>query len=108
MGKIRYILPIMFALVIVLAPSANAAKLEVIDQKQEDTTYDWNIILANEPCGQEFTPTMTPLIAVEVYLKAVNPSGADTITVNIRQDKIDGTILGTASKLVDFNLGWVR
>ena len=101
----------MFALVIVLASSVNAATVEVIDQHSDYYGGSRNIGLFS-PLGQEFTPTMSPLIAVELYVESpiINPPLPDnTITVHIREATIDGNILGTASRLASSGFeGWLR
>ena len=71
-----------------------------VDQKQEV----WNVttqILFSSPLGQEFVPSRSPLLAVDVLIKCMNPTyGDDTLTVNIRESNIGGTILGSVSQLV--------
>ena len=82
------------------------AGVETLDQKQEGTQTCQNIFVYS-PTGQEFTPTLSPLTAVEIYV--ITDGVPDTLTVNIRQSTIDGTILGTASKLMsDVFEGWLR
>ncbi len=94
----KFVLLASFLVLIFSLSTVSAATVEVIDQKQEAHNI-WEQILAAYPLGQEFTPTMSPLIAVEVYIKSINPTaGPDTLTVNIRQTTITGTILGTASQ----------
>jgi len=49
------------------------------------------------PIGQEFTPSASDLVAVDVFIETMNPSsGGDTLTVRIREGHILGPILGSA------------
>jgi hypothetical protein len=82
---------------------------EILDQKQE--IRDGSVAILNlYPLGQEFTPTLSPLAAVELKIETLNPgSGDDTITVNIRESTIGGTILGSDSKFLEDGFdGWLR
>jgi len=68
----------------------------ILDQEQEPANITIQIF-SNEPIGQSFIPTLSPLAAVEVYISTMNPGwGDDTIACRIRDSTIDGTILGTA------------
>ncbi len=70
-----------------------------VDQKQESFGAVVQI-LSFSPVGQEFVPSKSPLLAVDVLISCMNPdSGADTLTVNIRKSNISGTILGSSSLL---------
>jgi hypothetical protein len=81
----------------------------ILDQKQE-SIRGTSQIQVSEPIGQSFIPTLSPLAAVEVYIRTMNPGfGDDTITCRIRDSTIGGTILGIASQLVTVPFeGWVR
>jgi hypothetical protein len=95
-------------LILSVVSSVNAA-IEIIDQEQEETSTCQNIFIYM-PHGQEFTPNLSPLTAVEIYISTSGGSPTDdTITVNIRKSTIDGTILGTASKPLSVGFeGWLR
>jgi len=86
------------------------AYIEVVDQKQEDPGGYRTIAINSGLMGQEFTPTMSPLIAVELYIGTSYPDTVgDTITCRIRELTITGTILGTASQSVTNGFdGWLR
>ncbi|OGD54495.1 hypothetical protein A3K80_08825 [Candidatus Bathyarchaeota archaeon RBG_13_38_9] len=103
LGVITLFLTTVLVLSVVL--SVNAIT-ETLDQKQEGNQTCQNILVYS-PTGQEFTPTISPLSAVEIYFRTYEAPG--TLTVNIRESTIDGTILGTASKLMsDVFDGWLR
>jgi hypothetical protein len=54
----------------------------------------WNWVQAHQPVGQSFTPTYPQLWYVQLGLE--NPSGSPvSLTLNLRQATITGTILGT-------------
>jgi hypothetical protein len=58
-------------------------------------------IQAHSPFGQEFTPLLNSLAGIDVWLATMNSRyGDDTITVNIREGYITGTILATVSDTV--------
>jgi hypothetical protein len=80
----------------------------VVDQKQENIT-GMDQILSWEPIGQEFVPSLSPLIGVDVNIRPLNLSVADTVTLNIRQGTITSTILATVSQLVVAGFsGWIH
>ena len=69
-----------------------------VDQKQESTNGEAQILFCSS-VGQEFVPSRSPLLAVDLLIKCLNPeSGPDTFTVNIRESSISGTILGTRTQ----------
>jgi hypothetical protein len=116
LGKMRYLsIPTLLVIIIssglIFSTLVNngVADTLILDQKQET----WGAhaqIQSNEPIGQSFIPTLSPLAAVDVHIYTINPGvGDDTITCRIRDSTIGGTILGTASQLVaDGFEGWVQ
>jgi hypothetical protein len=73
----------------------------IVDQSQLVQNFSYNIFLA--PLGQEFTPTLHALDAVEVVVEdgscsLVGSTGGDLRLV-IRQGSIAGTIMGTSSAM---------
>jgi hypothetical protein len=79
----------------------------VLDQKQE-SLFSSSQILAFDPIGQEFKPSLPILEAVEVRVSSPVPAGDDTITLTVREDTITGTVIATASQfLVQGFEGWV-
>ena len=71
-----------------------------VDQKQE-SFVGAAAILVYSPVGQEFVPSRSPLLAVDVLIDCMRPDLVDdTLTVNIRESSISGTILGSVSQLV--------
>ena len=70
----------------------------VLDQSaHEDCWIGTGQILASQPVGQEFTPSFSPLLAVEVLVVSFNSPYTDTLTLHIRDGTIDGPILATTS-----------
>jgi hypothetical protein len=60
------------------------------------------------PIGQEFVPSLTPLIGVDVWLKGT-AYVINWVTVNIRESTITGTILASTSKSISSPFdGWVH
>ncbi|MBD3206840.1 hypothetical protein GF319_10940 [Candidatus Bathyarchaeota archaeon] len=105
----RHSLKISLLMLLILSVSVTVASAGeiVLDQKQE--LEDGSTSLDKDEIGQEFTPTMSPLVAVEIKIRTANTLGDDTIIVNIRDSTIDGPILGTSSQLVIEGFeGWIR
>ena len=71
----------------------------IIDQ-QFDSSGGNLTIFPSSPMGQEFTPTLTPMVAADVKLSRANSSGDANITVRVRDATIDGAILGEVTQLV--------
>ena len=71
-----------------------------IDQSNVTTGGAHNVDV-HEPIGQEFTPTLPTLGAVDVIFRGSTTPGSDTITVNIREGNIQSPILATTSRVVD-------
>ena len=71
----------------------------VVDQESSDFTHvlDYGIF-SHDPIGQEFVPTLDHVDIVEVVTSS---SGGTQLQVLIRDDTIDGEILGSSSKLVE-------
>ena len=65
-------------------------------------------ILFSQPAGQEFTPSSSPLLAVEVLLDSSDSPYTDTLTLHIREGSVDGPILTTTSSYVGPLERWER
>jgi hypothetical protein len=100
--KIRFLsVTAVLAAVLCLFPTGVLANDLVKDQYNEGDPFDKGTIDLLEPIGQEFVPSLSPLVGVEVYLNTMNTGYGDaTITVNIREGTIDGVLVGTASQPV--------
>lgn len=106
--KKRFIITSILALILFIMPLGVLANGTVVDQSNDGYSFSNTGIDYHEPIGQEFVPSMSPLVGVEVSLAILNPTFGDAnITVNIREDTIDGAIVATASQLIadDFS-GW--
>ena len=80
----------------------------VVDQKQEDLSGGSISIFFQSPIGQQFIPSLSPLIGVDVWVRGI-AFDSDTLTVNIRESAISGNLLSTTSKLVSSPFqGWVH
>jgi hypothetical protein len=114
--KMRYLSPpallviiIFSGLIFPILANNGVASTLILDQKQETSSGSIAGIIGNEPTGQSFIPTLSPLAAVEVFITTDQPAGDDTITCRIRDSTIDGAILGTASQSVTFGFGgWLQ
>jgi len=69
-----------------------------IDQSFTGPGTDLQQIVSHQPLGQEFTPTVDNLIAVDLFID-LHGAAAD-ITVTIREGSISGTILGSTTQTV--------
>jgi len=83
-------------------------KAIIVDQKFEPSDCGgddggWIQILYSQPTGHEFTPTKSPLVAVEVLLGGGNQPYKDTITLNVRESSIFGPVLASVSKEIDYS-----
>lgn len=68
-------------------------------------------IRAHQPIGQELTPTRPLLAGVEVYLRASAPPYEGAVSLFVREDTIDGPVLGSTARFVTFPpsaAGWQR
>jgi len=96
----------LIALVIISNPTLTLGEL-VIDQRWErpQSEYDWASysIANNQPLGQEFTPAMDNIVAVELSIRdcASEPSGLASIIVELRNSTITGTILSSATTTLE-------
>jgi len=100
---------VVFLVIMAVLPLSHAAT-GIVDQKQElDNDFSLTILL-NSPVGQEFIPSLSPLIGIDVNIMTANPTaGDDTITLNIRESTIGGSVLSTASRfLVEGFDGWLH
>jgi hypothetical protein len=90
-----------------LTPLSALANSVVIDQSNgtlPSTSVSSAQILSNYKIGQTFVPSMPTLVGVDVGLYAVNPTGGNaTITLNVRQGGIYGTIVASHSQVVASN-----
>jgi len=61
---------------------------------------------ASQMAGQTFTPMVNNIIAVDLFIWEINGNAAsDTVTVNIRDGGVSGTILDTKIMVVNINAG---
>mgnify|MGYP001130692172 CR=1 FL=1 len=110
-SKLRLLLPVVLAVLLVVASAQNVFAALVLDQKQELSTNGVTIAL-NDENGQEFTPSLTPLAAVAINIDTVW-NGPCTLLIRIRVAKsghdLTGAILGSASQSVPGTLSgsWV-
>jgi hypothetical protein len=106
------LLAVAVLVVIVMLPLSHAAT-GVVDQKQE-LDSGFSITISGAGRGQEFVPNLSPLIGIDVHIMTGNPgSGADTITLNVREYSIvplGGLLLSTTTSqsLPDGFDGWVH
>jgi hypothetical protein len=99
MRSFRLLAVAVLAVVLVLSSAQNGFAA-VIDQRQE-STYGGSVqILEFSPVGQEFQPSLPILEGVEVQLSSPFGGPDDTITLNIRQGSVTGTVLATATKFL--------
>ena len=86
-----------------------ASSQEYVDQ---ECTEVWTCYQIDhfEPIGQEFVPSVSPHTAVELYIDDPNVGlPPDPITVNIREDTIDGPVVATVTTTVpNAEPGWIR
>jgi hypothetical protein len=107
--RLKLLLPAVLT-VLLMVSSVQNAFAAVVDQKQENFVGGTGAVTiwAFSPIGQEFQPGLSILEAVEVNIRTMEGGGDDTITLNIRQGSISGTVLATASKSVTEGFeGWV-
>lgn len=110
--RMHMLLALTIAIVLML-PVTGFAEGEIVDQSCEPTGtwYSSSTIIFGMPMGQSFTPSKSPLAGVEVYLTTANLAGDDTITMNIREGDIYGTILASKTQTVPQTYidweGWV-
>jgi len=72
-----------------------------VDQSQLLTGGGNYQIKAFAQMGQEFTPSLSPLVAVDIFVLEFNPSfGSDTLTLNIRKGSITSPVLASKSLAV--------
>jgi FIMAH domain-containing protein len=80
-----------------LCLAALPAPAQTVDQQQTDGGGFGSSILYAGPLGQEFTPTLDALNFVDLLIADAELDGAGaTISVNIREDSITGTLLGSS------------
>jgi hypothetical protein len=82
-----------------------------VDQMNESGAFGTSQINFAEPVGQEFTPSASSLVGVDVQLATMNSTGAADITLRIRSATIGGTVLATAIRSLPQDLGgsvWVH
>lgn len=100
MKKILILTITISILMLSFIPASTFANSGVIDQSNGPGTNSFQIDYW-EPCGQEFVPTLSTLIGVELYLYAwANAMGNSTITINIRPDSISEMPIATQSYVI--------
>lgn len=84
-------------------PAGALASTGVMDQSNGPGT-SYSMIQSNEPCGQEFIPTMPTLLGVELYLYSSVVAAIDTtITITIRPVSMTGIPAATQSYVIPSN-----
>lgn len=85
------------------APSCSGGSCVGFGQVDQYQIHDSNVcgggagqILIGMPAGQEFTPSKSTILAVELLLLSANSPYTDNLTVRIREASITGAILGTS------------
>jgi hypothetical protein len=100
-GFLKLVRPVLAASVLGLIAFVRLATAHpfIIDQSFEPpvATGSFNSILANEPIGQEFTPTLPTLDVVELFLEGLPSVPGANVVVLVRQGTITGPILGTSA-----------
>ena len=94
------------AVLVVRASIAQANSILTVDQSNETAALGGYVITGGGFVGQGFTPTLTGLDAVELILNKQTSSDG-SVLVQIRDNDITGTILGTSqSKLITGGSGY--
>jgi len=100
----KWLVAIAFSVLLLVPLGAqNAFAHGTVDQSFTGPFAGFGSVTTFEAFGQEFTPTVSSLVAVDVFLQpnaAAGTGTTDTQTVTIRSDSKSGTILGSASKVV--------
>jgi hypothetical protein len=92
--------------------SARSQGTFVYDQQSADETSGGGslaIIQSNEPVGQSFTPGLSSVGFVRLYMADANPSNAlgATVYVNLLANSITGPVIGsTVPVFMPNNFGW--
>jgi len=86
-----------------LVTVGGASAALVVDQEQDRRDLFLNMGYA-APLGQEFIPDVSNLAAAELYIE-VQAGGESPVTLNVREDTIDGKIVGTGS-IDSADTGW--
>lgn len=76
----------------------------VVDQEQASGSGFLNMGYA-APLGQSFIPDFSNLAAAELYISVSGGGEGPNLSLNVREDTIDGTIVGTGSIESTVN-GW--
>lgn len=87
-----------------LVMAGGAAAALIVDQHQ-DLGGGWLNMGYAAPLGQEFVPDVSNLAAVELYISVFGGGTGPGVTVNVREDNIYGTIVGTGS-IDSATTGW--
>ena len=87
-------------LIVLLAAApmvAAGGSIAIVDQSQEIGLGTFRNIVGYAPLGQEFTPSLPGLDAVELYLNGFMCELGPYLQVNIREGAITGPIIGQSS-----------
>ena len=88
------------ALIVVLGATGIArADSFIVDQRNEPDLWTQYSISSFTPIGQEFTPQLSKLTAVELWIASQNGTGSAGVTVRIWQGSVAGTLLGESEPL---------
>jgi hypothetical protein len=80
---------------------ANASLAHGLVDQSNPTSGGASQILSHMPIGQEFTPSTTNLVGVDIYLRGTVEEGSDTLMINIRKGDIFTPILTSTSRFVE-------
>lgn len=95
---------LILVLCVALVVAGNADASLVVDQHQDLGSGFLSMGYA-APLGQEFVPDVSNLAAVELYISVSGGGVGPSVTVNVREDTITGTIVGTGS-IASAITGW--
>jgi len=85
------------ALVVVLGvPGIARADTFIVDQRNEPDLWTQYSISSFTPIGQEFTPQLSKLTAVELWIAGQSGTGSAGVTVRIWRGSVAGMLLGTS------------
>ena len=88
-----------------LVTVGGASAALVVDQEQSLVGSGWLNMGYAAPLGQEFVPDVSNLAAVELHISVRGSNVGPSVSLNVREDTIDGTIVGTGS-IEESASGW--
>ena len=88
---------LLVVLCFLMGMAGNASAALMVDQEQASVGGGWTSMGYTQPLGQEFVPDVSNLAAAELYITVNGGGEGPGVTLNVREDTIDGTIVGTGS-----------